>query len=97
MCQRQMKLNGGNRMTIWEQVELVNSKQSLADFVLALRDDLIANGTEWENATLDQYLEAVEALIRSRNGDYSPGGKVPASVLSWREIAETLFYAHTYE
>jgi hypothetical protein len=84
-------------MKIWEQLELVNSKESLADFVSALSADLRTNREEWGNTKLEHYLEATEALIRSRNGEYSPEGKVATSPLSWREIAETLFYAHTYD
>jgi len=84
-------------MKIWEQLEQVNSKQGLVDFVSALSADLRVNKDEWSNAQLEHYLEAIEALIRSRNGEYSPDGKVDTNALSWREIAETLFYAHTYD
>jgi hypothetical protein len=84
-------------MEIWEQLELVNSKESLADFVSAIHFDLRDDRSDWANTRLDLYLEAIEAIIRSRNGEYSPNGKAVASLLSWKEIAKTLFYAARYE
>jgi len=84
-------------MQIWEQLELVKSKESLAQFVSAIRIDLRDDIRDWVNPRLDLYLKAIEALIRSRNGEFPPDGSVIAEVLSWREIAEALFYAARYE
>ena len=84
-------------MEIWEQLEHVHSKEDLAKFVLSILGDLNEDRSDWENLELEDYLEAIEALVRSRKGDYSPGGERVTSPLSWNEIAAILFYAARYE
>ncbi|MFC8618590.1 hypothetical protein ACFT9M_19540 [Micromonospora purpureochromogenes] len=37
----------------------VNTREDLAVFVTALRDDFIRSGTDWENQTLDRFLPSL--------------------------------------
>jgi hypothetical protein len=84
-------------MQIWQQLEHVNSKESLADSVSSILLDLRDDRSGWANTRLDRYLEAIEAIIRSENGEYSPNGKSVASLPWWKDIAKTPFYAAGYE
>jgi hypothetical protein len=73
-----------------EQVAKVNSKQELADFVAGLHHDLTTQRDQWENPTLERYLEAMEAWIRDAEQLQVTG---PAC----RSFAEILYAAKVYE
>lgn len=42
-------------------VDSVRTREDLAAFVLALRQDLLSNQAAWENPTLERFLEALAA------------------------------------
>jgi hypothetical protein len=42
----------------------VNSKEDLVDFIEAMKEDLLRNPAQWENATLDRFLGAMAAWVR---------------------------------
>jgi hypothetical protein len=52
-------------MELHRQIAAIGTKEELADFVTALRDDLETRRDEWENPTLERFLSAVETRIRS--------------------------------
>ncbi len=66
----------------------ISTKDELVRFIANLREDLAHNDGEWENVTLEAYLEAMEAWIDdSEFGDEPP----------WRMFAKVLFAAGRYE
>lgn len=77
-------------MELHEQIAKVNSKQELADFVAALRHDLTTQRDQWENPTLDRFLEAMEAWIRD-------AGQSQLKAPAWRTFADILYAAKIYE
>ena len=78
-------------------VDRVQSRQDLIAFIAALRRDLERNEPEWENPTLDRYLEALAAWTEDMDGYFrNRGEEVPAEP-SWRLIADMLYAAHIYE
>ncbi|QKE74138.1 hypothetical protein HPK19_15665 [Arthrobacter citreus] len=50
-------------MDIWEKCENVKTKNDFIRFVESLRSDIDTNDKEWENITLEAYLEAMEAWM----------------------------------
>ncbi len=66
----------------------LSNKDELAAFVANLREDLEFNDNDWENVTLPEFLEALEALI-----DDSEFGEEPVS----RILAKLLLAASRYE
>jgi hypothetical protein len=80
-----------------ERIAAINSQEALADFVEALRSDLSVNRDQWENSTLDRYLEAMGAWIRGMDGYYKNTGQPPVKVPSWRTLADILYAAKIYE
>jgi len=50
-------------MEIFETTSKINSKEDLIRFIRLLRRDLQINKDEWENITLEDYLEAIEAWL----------------------------------
>jgi hypothetical protein len=75
-------------------VDKVEASNDLADFVEALRKDLLEHGDEeeeWDNLTLERYLDAMESWIRDALG------KTPNSTPSWRTFARILYASKIYE
>jgi len=66
-------------------------------FVLALRDDLLANQSEWENPTLDGFLEALAAWCHDMPGYFQTQGEQKPEQPDWRLIARMLMAASMYE
>jgi hypothetical protein len=87
----------GEAMKLHEQVAQVDSKQALAEFVEALREDLQSNPAEWENATLDRFLGALASWIEDSDGYYINHSRPVPTSPSWRNIAEMLVAAKIYE
>lgn len=84
-------------MNMGEQSSLIDSRDSLADFVEALRRDLEAHPDEWENRTLSRYLESLSAWIREMDGYYQNCGQMAPTAPSWRNIGEMLLAAKHFE
>jgi hypothetical protein len=77
--------------------ECVNSRSDFVQFVEGLRADLAENPDEWENPTLDRFLEAMAAWVAaSDNACRNTGCPVPDNI-SWRFFAEALAAAQIYE
>lgn len=84
-------------MELRARVELINSKEELAEFVVALREDLLAMPDEWENPTLEAFLEAMSAWILAMDNVYrNSGGEMPKSP-SWKTFANILYASKIYE
>ena len=80
-----------------EQIDKINSKETLCDFVALLRHDLESDGESWENPTLDRFLEAMEAWVREMDGIYTNTGRQPIEIPTWKTFAEILYAAKIYE
>jgi hypothetical protein len=86
-----------SEMSLKEKVGAVTSKCDFVDFVNNLRADLNAHPKEWENNTLDRFLEALSAWTQDMDGYYENHHfPVPTSP-SWRDLAEMLLAAKYYE
>jgi hypothetical protein len=82
----------------WEKhVSSIGSKDNLAEFVYLLREDLLKNREAWENTTVENYLEAMEAWIRVMDQARGSAGKGPIGFPSWQTVAEILLAASAYE
>jgi hypothetical protein len=75
----------------------IASKEDLADFIDALKENFIANPSEWENSTLDRYLDAMSAWVRAMDSYYQNAGKAPVKSPSWSVFADILAAAKIYE
>ncbi|MGA3979497.1 DUF7660 family protein [Ralstonia nicotianae] len=80
-----------------QEVNDVDSKERLADFVAALVRDLRENAGGWENVSLDRFLGAMESWIREMDGYYKNMGQPILNTPTWRTFADILFAARVYE
>ncbi|WP_159882785.1 DUF7660 family protein [Paenibacillus puerhi] len=76
-------------MNLYEKCNEVKTKDDLAEFIQSLRIDLRTNNDEWQNLTLDQYLESIEAWVK----DTSSLPEVP----NWNILAQIMYVGKSYE
>jgi hypothetical protein len=84
-------------MCLPERLEMIRSKEDLADLVPALCSDFKTNPTAWENDTLDRFLDAMQDWIRSSDAYYRNAGQECPELPTWRTFAEILCAARIYE
>lgn len=76
-------------MDISDKCEIVKTKRDLIMFIESLRTDLKTNKDEWENITLEHYLESIEAWMN----DTEKLSEEP----SWKAFANILLSGRFYE
>lgn len=80
-----------------DPVDAVDSREALAAHILGLRADLLERGHEWENPTLERYLEALAAWIHSSDGWYRNFNREMPPNGDWTLFARALSAAVVYE
>lgn len=80
-----------------KEIDLINTKEDLAEFLFDLRKDFKENPSDWENQTLDRYLDAMESWIRVIDAYSKNTGDIEALSPSWRTFAKILSAARIYE
>ena len=83
-------------MKLHEYPDHVRSRSDFIAFVRKLRQELLQSPERWENASLEEYLEAVAAWVEDIEGyaGYQEE-QIPGS--SWRWFCLMLLAATTYE
>ena len=69
----------------------VNSKKDLIEFLGLLREDFAKNKENWENWTVDAYLESMQAWLTDTSD--KPG----TENLTWEFVASILIAPRSYE
>ncbi|MFF7714760.1 hypothetical protein [Streptomyces sp. NPDC007988] len=75
----------------------VTSRQDLALHIRRLRSDLLKRSDQWENATLESYLEAMAAWIEAAPHWYRSRGEEMPAEAEWTYFAQALSAAVVYE
>lgn len=84
-------------MDLREKANAVASRIEFVNFVNDLRNDLLSHPEQWENNTLDRFLEALAGWTQDMDGYYiNHELPVPTSP-SWKVLAEILLASKYYE
>jgi hypothetical protein len=76
----------------------VASRQDAQRVIAQMRADLAQRGSrEWENPTLDRFLEALEAVLDGLPGQLSRQGEAEPAQATWALLAQVLIAATGYE
>ena len=75
----------------------VNSHSDLAQIVQQMLSDLRAHPDEWENPTLDRFLDALAASLEGLPGLYANRGEQFPHAPTWKMFAGVLVTASGYE
>lgn len=75
----------------------VKTKEDLVVFIQELLKDFQENKENWENITLERYLETLAAYFNDINGFYANQGRTIPEQPDWEMIAVALKGASMYE
>jgi len=75
----------------------ISDKDSFADFLLALRENLMLDCSDWENPTLDRFLEAMEAWVRAMESYSENTNDNEVKKPGWKTFAKILLASKYYE
>jgi len=78
----------------------VVSKEDFRNFIHLLKTDLSANIEDWENPTLERFLEAMEAYMPALETYYKNESidiDLDSSLIPWQVFADILLGAKGYE
>jgi putative heme degradation protein len=79
------------------EVDAVLTREDLATFVLALREDLLANQAAWANPTQERFLEALAAWCTDMPCYFLNRGEEQPEQPDWKLVARMLMAASVYE
>ena len=81
-----------------DRASQVASRQDAQRVIAQMRADLAGRGSrEWENPTLDRFLEALEAVLDGLPGQLAMQGEAETAQPSWGLLAQVLVAATGYE
>ncbi|CAN5509929.1 hypothetical protein BH10BAC2_BH10BAC2_37270 [soil metagenome] len=76
----------------------VTDRQSFINFLELLRNDYLSNQRDWENPTIDRFLEAMSAYTNDIQGFYdNTNQNINADTPSWKVFADIIKGAKIYE
>ena len=76
----------------------VKSRSDFLNFLDELNENYRSHGDEWENNTLDRFLEAYSAFAHAIGGYYkNMHEEVDIETITWRMAAQILTAAKVYE
>lgn len=84
-------------MNLKHEVDAVSSRDDFVKFVDMLRGDLSLHRAEWQNATLDDFLEALSAWVQDMDGYYLNNQLPIPTSPDWKNVAEMMLAAKYYE
>jgi hypothetical protein len=84
-------------MDFRERLKSVETREDLAWFALALREDFLSNETERENPTVDRFLDAFAARCIDMPGYFLNQGEPQPDQPDWQLVARLPMAASTYE
>jgi deoxyadenosine/deoxycytidine kinase len=76
----------------------IKNREQFVAFLEELHNDYVTNGKEWENSTLDRFLEAMVAYAKDIQAYYDNSHqKVNANDASWQVFSDIIQGATIYE
>lgn len=84
-------------MELKKKAEGVKTRADLVKFLAELNSDLKNHRENWENSTLESYIEALSAWVEDCDGYYLNQRKSVPENPSWKFLAEMMLAAKYYE
>jgi DNA modification methylase len=81
------------------QIDKIKTKGDFLAFMATLIRDYEINSQQWENRSLQDYLDAIERWVENIEAYYKNNGieHVNLELMNWRVVADILLAAKYYE
>ena len=80
-----------------KKIENLNTKEEFVSFLESLFQDLKDNPSEWENRSLESYLEAAANWVEDMEWYYKNNNLPQPQNINWKVFADILIAAKMYE
>lgn len=84
-------------MELYKEIAKVHSKEDFIKFLNLLIHDYRNNQSEWENKTLEDYLEAILSWVEDMEGYFENNKLEKPKNIDWNFFANVLYAAKIYE
>ncbi|MEQ6358029.1 hypothetical protein ABNX05_25880 [Lysinibacillus sp. M3] len=84
-------------MDWYDIIENVSNKQQFLDFVNLLSADFKKNRDEWENKSIDEFLQGIEGWVDSMEGFFENSGLETPQNINWNFLSIMLYVGKIYE
>ena len=84
-------------MDWFDKIESVSNKQQFLEFVNLLSADYRKNRDEWENKSIDLFLQAIEGWMEDMEAFYENSGLDTPKNINWNFLANMLYVGKIYE
>jgi hypothetical protein len=84
-------------MELYEKVNKVNSKKDFLSFLGLLIIDFKNNSDEWENKSIESFLEGMQSWIDDMEGYYENMDRPIPNDINWEFFANAIYAAKIYE
>lgn len=84
-------------MDWYDKIESISNKQDFLEFVNLLSVDYKQNIDEWENISIDFYLEAIEGWVEDMESFFENTGSETPKNIDWHFLAIILYVGKIYE
>lgn len=84
-------------MKLYEEIKNVESKDDFISFVEMLISDFKQNKDEWENQTVEDYLEGLKSWVEDMEGYYKNTKQPVPENINWNFFVNILYSGKIYE
>ena len=84
-------------MNTYSELNAIKSKDEFVSFLLKMKEDKIYYDSEWENKSIESYLEAIASWTEDMDGYFSNMNLNPPKDIDWAFIAMLFYVGKIYE
>ena len=84
-------------MDVYEEIKNVKTKGDLIKFLGMLAEDKRNNLEEWENQSIENYLESIQSWIEDGERFYKDNSTESTENINWNFIATIFYVGKIYE
>jgi hypothetical protein len=84
-------------MDLYKEIENIATKEDFLRFMELLIDNFRNNPDDWENKSLENYLESIQSWVEDMDGYYKNNNIQTPESISWNFFANVLYAAKIYE
>lgn len=84
-------------MFVFDRNFKIKSKLEFIEFLEILKNDKSSNANEWENKSIEEYLDGVKSWVEDMDGYYDNMHESVPSNINWEFIALLFYVGKIYE
>jgi hypothetical protein len=84
-------------MCLYKNIKNIKTKEDFINFINLLIKDFEEKPDEWENVTVENYLEAMSSWVEDMEGYYINNNLPMPEKIDWNFFANVLYAAKLYE